>query len=182
VNPNLRLAGNQRFIRRLAALLLCCLVTPSFGMDGADFGEVQRIMLLPLEKQAQLADGILKKKYETSSDPASYENYMGYAIPLYALASDATFAAYRIAAVKPGLLSRFEVYDRCEEGRPKNLLECFLKQGRAGDYTDLGASCPACYGEAVTLFLWDEIGTPAGQMIGGLRFLYDPSLREGPPL
>lgn len=148
----------------------------------AEFGEFQRILIMPLQAQAELADAILKKKYEVTSDPASYQDYMGYSIPFYALSSDATFAAYRIAAARPELLARYELYDTCGNKAPRNVLECFLEGGKEGDYTDLGASCPVCSAEAVTLFLWDEAEVPQARFVGGLRFLYDPSLREGPPL
>lgn len=162
-------------------VLLLSLCRSSSGMD-AEYGAFQQIMLLPLEQQAQLADGILKKKFESRPEAMSYENYMGYSIPFYSLINDASFAAYRIAAVKPELLSRYEVYDDCDGVKPKTLLHCFLKEGRPGEFIDMAASCPACYGEAVSLFLWDDSGTPSGQIVGGLRFLYDSSLREGPPL
>lgn len=165
----------------LTVLLLFGAARLSCAMDG-EFGAFQRIMLMPLQEQAQLADAILRKKYETSSDPASYENYMGYAIPFYALASDLSFAGYRIAAVKPDLLARFELYDACGEATPRTVLECFLEGGKPGEYVDVAASCQVCSAEAVTLFLWDEAGLPQSLFIGGLRFLYDPSLHEGPPL
>jgi hypothetical protein len=164
----------------MVCVMLILVSHPAAGMEGGDYGEFQRIMLLPLEKQVERADGILKQKYETSSSAASYENYMGYAIPFFVMTSDASFAAYRIAAVKPRLLARYEVYDGCDGVRPNNLLECFLKEGRPGAYIDLAASCPVCSGEAISIFLWDELGAAPGQIVGGLRFLYDPSLRETP--
>jgi hypothetical protein len=165
----------------LLVLIACVLVCrPAAGMDGGSYGEFQRIMLLPLDKQVERADAILKQKYETSSDAASYSNYMGYAIPFFVMTNDASFAAYRIAAVKPLLLSRYEVYDDCDGVKPKTLLECFLKDGKSGEYIDLAASCPVCSGEAISVFLWDEMGAAPGQIVGGLRFLYDPSLRESP--
>jgi len=158
------------------SVLFC---VPATGMEGGGYGEFQRVMLLPLDKQVERAATILKNKYETSSEAASYENYMGYAIPFFVMTNDASFAAYRIAAVKPQLLSRYEVYDDCDGVKPNNLLACFLKDGKPGDYIDLAASCPVCYGEAISIFLWDDMGASQGQIVGGLRFLFDSSLREG---
>lgn len=176
-------------IRRVSLRTVCIVLlsvlylfpgNPAQAMEGGDFGEFQRIMLLPPDKQAARAEEILKRKYEKSSDAASYENYMGYAIPFFVMTNDASFAAYRIAAVKPQLLSRFEVYDDCSGIKPKNLLECFLIDGKPGAYVDLAASCQVCYGEAISVFLWDDMGASPGQIVGGLRFLFDLSLREGP--
>lgn len=150
-------------------------------MDGGGYSEFQRIMLMPLDKQVDLADAILKRTYESQPDASSYGNYMGYAIPFFSMTNLASFAAYRIAAVKPKLLSRYEVYDDCEGIKPKNLLECFLTDGKPGEYVDLAASCPVCYGEAVSVFLWDDMGAAPGQIVGGLRFLFDRSTREGAP-
>jgi hypothetical protein len=172
--------GN-RFLR--ACALVCSLgtlgVQTATAMDGGSYSEFQQIMLLPLDRQTARANALLKQKYEKSSDTGSYENYMGYAIPFFVMTNDASFAAYRIAAVKPKLLSRYDVYDDCDGEKPPNLLACFLKEGKPGNYTDMGASCPVCYGEAISVFLWDDMGASQGQIIGGLRFLYDLSTREG---
>ncbi|WP_224957815.1 hypothetical protein [Geomonas subterranea] len=154
---------------------------PASAME-AEFGDFQRIMLMPLQAQVKRADAILNRKYKKDFNPATYESNMENSIPFYALASDATFAAYRIAAARPELLAGYEVYESCRGGAPRTLLECFFRGGAPGEYVDLAASCPVCSAEAITLFLWDEAGVPSSQFTGGLRFLYDPSLREPPPL
>ncbi|MFZ4855647.1 MAG: hypothetical protein ACOYL3_04560 [Desulfuromonadaceae bacterium] len=165
-----------------AFFLVCSFITlgihAASAMDGGSYTQFQQIMMLPLDKQTVRANALLKKKYETTTDTASYENYMGYAIPFFVMTNDASLAAYRIAAVNPKLLSRYDVYDDCNGEKPLNLLACFLKEGKPGAYIDTGASCPVCNGEAISVFLWDDMGASQGQIVGGLRFLYDPSLRE----
>lgn len=156
---------------------------PVKAMDSGDYGEFQKLMLTPLDQLTEKADKILSTKYERPADPSTSQEYMGYSgLPIFVLSSISSYVGYRIAAVKPHLLARYECYSPCGDQRSRNLLECFLKDGKPGAYIDLAASCPVCYGEAISIFLWDEIGVPQGQIIGGLRFLYDPSLREGPPL
>ncbi len=170
----------------MRAFFLVCVLFFTLGihtavaMDGGSYTLFQQIMLLPLDKQVVRANAVLKQKHETNPDTASYENFMGYSIPFFVMTNDASFAAYRIAAVNPKLLSRYDVYDDCDGEKPLNLLACFLKDGKPGAYIDTGASCPVCYGEAISVFLWDDMGASQGEIVGGLRFLYDPSLRESP--
>ncbi|MFZ2947938.1 MAG: hypothetical protein WA003_00510 [Desulfuromonadaceae bacterium] len=170
-----------------AVLLLVCTVSfffvnPVRAIAAAGYADFQRVMMLPIDKQVDQAVAILKSKYETRPEAASYEHYMGYTIPFFVMTNEASFAAYRIAALKPGLLARYEVYDDCGGEQPINLLACFFKDGMPGTFIDLGASCSSCYAETVSVFLWDEMGASSGQIVGGLRFLYDPSLREGTPM
>ena len=148
---------------------------------GGDYGEFQRLMLTPLEKLTEKADRILKNKYERTKDSETSENYMGYSIPYFVMTSESSYVAYRIATAKPQLLARYECYDSCDGRVIRNLLGCFFKDGKPGDYIDLAASCPICQGEAISIFLWDEIGAPPAEIIGGLRFLYDPALHETAP-
>jgi len=175
-------------MRKLCAVLvavLCVLVrldpSGALAMEG-EYGEFQKLMLAPLDQLTDKADKILSTKYERP-DPATSQDYMGYSdLPIFVLASISSYVAYRIARVKPQLLAQYECYDSCGGPKPRNLLECFLKDGAPGNYVKLASSCPVCYGEAISIFLWDEMGASQGQIVGGLRFLYDQSLREMPPL
>lgn len=169
-----------------AVLLLCLSLMPAHSvkaMDSGDYGEFQKLMLTPLDQLTEKADKILSEKYERSANSSASQEYMGYSgLPIFVLSSISSYVGYRIATVEPHLLARYECYAACGDQKPRNLLECFLKDGKPGAYINLAASCPVCYSEAISVFLWNEIGVPQGQIIGGLRFLYDPSLREGPPL
>jgi hypothetical protein len=165
----------QRLMFLILMLLLCPIVfltSPVSAMDGGEYGEFQKLMLEPLDSLTDKADLILKQKYEKKPNEI---------IPFFAMTNQPSYVAYRIAALKPGLLAGFECYDRCEGRELRNLLECFYKDGVPGNFVDLAASCPVCYGEAISIFLWNEIGLAPGAIIGGLRFLYDPTLRETPP-
>ena len=171
----------------LTAVLLVCsgsifFMNPVYATATVGYADFQRVMLLPIDKQVDQAVTILKSTYETRPEASSYEHYMGYTIPFFVMTNEASFAAYRIAALKPGLLARYEVYDDCGGEQPANLLACFFKDGKPVTFIDLGASCPSCYAETISVFLWDEMGASPGQIVGGLRFLYDSSLREGTPM
>lgn len=171
---------------KFRVLLVCTLSMffsqPALGLESVGYADFQRLMLLPIDKQVDQAAAILKSKYETQPEASSYEHYMGYTIPFFVMTNEASFAAYRIAALKPGLLARYEVYDDCGGEQPVNLLACFFKDGKPGTFIDLGASCASCYAETISVFFWSEMGASSGQIVGGLRFLYDPSLREGTPM
>jgi hypothetical protein len=162
----------QRLMFLILTLLLCPIVfltSPVSAMDGGEYGEFQKLMLEPLDSLTDKADLILKQKYEKK---------LNETIPFFVMTNLSSYVAYRIAALKPGLLSGYECYEPCEGRQLHSLLECFFKDGESGAFVDLAASCPVCYGEAISIFLWDEMGARKGEIIGGLRFRYDPDVRE----
>jgi len=171
------------FIPALLLSMSLMSARPVKAMDSAEYGEFQKLMLTPLDQLTEKADKILSAKYERPDDSSASQDYMGYSgLPIFVLSSISSYVGYRIATVKPQLLAHYECYAACGNQKPRNLLECFLKAGKPGAYVDVAASCPVCYGEAISIFLWDEMGASMGEIIGGLRFLYDPSTREAPPL
>lgn len=166
----------RRFLFLILLLLLtpfALLTCPVMAMEGGDYGEFQKLMLEPLDSLTDKADLILKQKYEKRLNDT---------IPYFVMTNLSSYVAYRIAALKPALLADYECYDRCEGKSFNNLLECFFKDGVPGKFVDLAASCPVCQGEAISIFLWNEMGIHKGQIIGGLRFRYDPDVREPQPM
>jgi hypothetical protein len=146
---------------------------PCNAMD-ASYGAFQQVMVMPIGQQADKADAVLKAKYERPSRTEGSQEYMGYGeLPLYAMTRWPTYVAYRIAAQKPELLAAYDYFGTCGDRKLRNLLECFLKNGEPGNYIDLAVSCPICYNEAISVFLWNEIDVPPDDIKAGLQLLYD---------
>lgn len=141
----------------------------ALAMEGeGDYGEFQRLMLTPLPELTGKADAILKKKYESQVNET---------IPLFTMVNQSSYVAYRIATVKPELLAAYDYYGTCNGRKLRTLLECFLRDGKPADYVPAAASCPICYNEAISVFLWNEIGVAPTDIRDGLHLLYDWSSR-----
>lgn len=175
-------------MRRLTFLVsILCTLAGTLGdlqaMEG-DYGEFQKLMTTPLRVLTERANSILMQKYEDNQFGGSPEiAAMLHGLPQFAMTNPTVTAAYRIADKRPDLLTGYACYDSsCEERNYRNLLDAFLIKGEAGKYNSHAASCTTCCSEAILILLWNEIGATPGDINGGLRYLFDPSVHESPAI
>lgn len=159
------------------------LAAPLWAMDG-DYGEFQKLMSTPLRVLTERANSVLMQKYEDNQFGGSPEiAAMLHGLPDFAMTNPTVTAAYRIADKRPDLLAGHTCYDpSCDERKYRNLLDTFLINGEAGKYNRHAASCTTCCSEAILIFLWNEIGASPGDINGGLRYLFDPSVHDSPDI
>jgi hypothetical protein len=146
------------------------------AMDSAGYGEFQLLLQSPLPDLTTKAEALMARKYEataaTKNDPPEFD-FQNRTINI----------AYQIAVKKPKLIAGHLCYDpACENLHLANLAECFFTGGQVGDYSLLAVSIEACSREAILIFLWSELGAGPGEIDGALRFLFDPSVHEGPAI
>jgi hypothetical protein len=175
------------FINTLVMLhTLLLLTAPLFAMDAGQYTEFQRLMTTPLPDLIEKAERI----FDLFDGKFQGNNYDIYAqspiiaskypdMPHFATSNPQARIAFRIAVKRPELLISHAGY--CENLRLRNLLDCFIKGDAAVTFNEAAATCPACYQEAILIYLWTNLGATHGEISGFLRLMFDPSLNEPPP-
>ncbi|WP_243375119.1 hypothetical protein [Geotalea sp. SG265] len=169
---------------RNVILAICFLAMnePCFAMDTGQYQEVQKLMQAPSGILAKKASEILRQKYEIA-DFALHNGADDGALPFKALpdfvtSNPTSYTAYRIAVLRPELLSRQQCY--CDRKDHPTLLQCFLISDKPLIYNDHAATAPVCIRESLLVFLWSESGISPGEITGYLRFLFDPEINQPP--
>jgi len=170
-----------------AAALFSLVVTgPAGAMDSADYGEFQKLMQTPLQTLTEKAGAIFAQKYpQPAKDNAQLDggNHPGRCSTEFDFNNASINIAYCIAGKKPELLAGYPCYNPvCEQLGFANLAGCFFTNGKVGDYSLHASSIDTCVSEATLIFLWDDMGASHGEIIGALRFLFDPSVHETNPI
>jgi Protein of unknown function with PCYCGC motif len=143
-------------------LLLAGLTMPAFAMDAQQKKEFDRIMNLEVTILTDHATTALQKKYPG-------ENWAAYHFPAFVSRNESAEAGYKIAVKRPELLEKIHCACACEVAGHKNLLDCFLKRGKPGEYDRHASLCTICYTQAMLAFLWAELGATDQEIAAGMR-------------
>ncbi len=189
-------------MRRLVFTVLMHIIVlhsqPLLAMDAGEYGEFQQLMQTPINVLTDKAAKILETKHGCTelsasgftkrTDPlidnlfdANSSTEPVNDLPSFAHTNRTTHVAYLIAVKLPDILAAQPCYCSCEGKGHRNLLDCFLKDGKPKAFNDHASSCPACCSEAILIFLWSELGASHSEISGALRLMYDPSVSEPPP-
>ncbi len=136
----------------------------AFSLDKEK--EFKEIGKMDLKELAIRANAALEKKYPG-------ENWEKYNFPKFVYISEPVQTAYKIAVKRPELLAKFPCYCFCEQMGHKNLSYCFLKNGVVeGKFDDHASGCNICVAQAMTAFLWEEIGVGEAEMQKSMREIF----------
>ncbi len=128
--------------------------------------EFKQIGKMDMKRLASRAKMSLDRKYPG-------EDWEKYKFPKFVYISDAVQTGYKIALKNAELLAKFPCYCFCEGMGHKNLAYCFLENGKAGGkFDDHASGCNICVAQAMTAFLWDEIGATEGEMQKAMKEIY----------
>jgi hypothetical protein len=120
---------------------------------------------MTLKELTGRAKALLEKKYPG-------ENWERYKFPKYVYINDSVLAGYKIPVKERDLLAKFPSYCFCEEKGHKNLAHCFLKNGVLGQFDEHASGCNVCDGEAMDVFLWNDLNVPMAKMLKALKEIY----------
>lgn len=138
-------------------LLSAGLSIPVFAMDAKQKKEFDKILTMPLAELTVYAKNTLDKKHPG-------EKWEAYRFPDYVFTNESSEAGYKIAVKYPELLVKIRCYCPCDMVGHKNLLDCFLENGKPGVYDRHGSFCTICYTQAMLAFLWAELGATDREM------------------
>lgn len=131
-------------------ILLGLSASSSLGEVGIK--EQGRVLNLTLADLTDEAAALLDMKYPD-------QDWDVFRFPQYVYKNHSIEVSYMIAAKEPELLRKMPCYCFCDRRGHKNLLYCFLREGKAGGEFDPHASrCDICYGEAIMGFVLSEKG------------------------
>ena len=153
---------------KIAIILALVLFTLSEGTvfpsdHQKEFNEIGKMDLNQLTSRAKAA---LDRKYPG-------EDWGKYKFPKYVYISDAVQTGYKIAVKTSELLAKFQCYCFCGPMGHKNLAYCFLEKGEAkGIFDDHASGCNICVTQAMTTFLWNEIGATEAEMQKAMKEIY----------
>ena len=165
----------MKLSHRLSCILTLVLVsvglsTQVFAMDRNQEEEFTRILKMPLTELTEYARNTLKKRYPE-------ESWAAYRFPDYVFTNDSAETGYKIAVKRPELLAKFPCACACNLAGHKNLLDCFLKNGKPGAYDKHASFCTICYTQAMLAFLWAELGATDHEMLEGMKKRFAPEKR-----
>ena len=148
-------------------MVLAVHVDPLLSLDREK--EFELIGKMTLRELTPRAKAVLEKKYPG-------EKWETYNFPKYVYISDTVLTGYKIAVKQPQLLAKFPCYCFCEQTmNHKNLAYCFLKTGSfLGNFDDHGSNCNICNGEAMMVFLWDQLGVTVPRMQQAVKKIFGP--------
>jgi hypothetical protein len=66
------------------------------------------------------------------------------------------------------MLAKIPCCCACDQAGHNNLLDCFLKGGKQGEYDKHASFCLTCYAEAILAFLWDDLGATEREILDGM--------------
>lgn len=118
-------------------------------------------MHLATEELSTLVNGALKKHYPGV-------DWKGYRFPDFVFSNESVEAGYKIAVKRPELLAKIPCYCAFDQTGHKNLLDCFLKDGKQGEYDKHASYCLICYTEAMLAFLWADLGATESEILDGM--------------
>lgn len=152
---------------RLACVLMVFLLStglsmPVFAMDTKQKNEFDRVLTMSLAELTEYANNTLQKKYPG-------EKWEAYRFPDYVFTNESSKAGYKIAVKYPELLVKIQCYCPCDAVGHKNLLDCFLENGKPGVYDRHASFCTICYTQAMLAFLWAELGATDHEMAEGMK-------------
>ncbi len=155
---------------RLACILMVFLLPaglsiPVFAMDMKQKKEFDRILTMSLAELTKYANNGLQKEYPG-------EKWEAYRFPDYVFTNESVETGYKIAVKKPELLSKIHCYCACDLAGHKNLLDCFLKGGKQGEYDNHASFCLTCYTQAILAFLWSNLGAADREIMEGMKIKF----------
>lgn len=152
---------------RVACILMVFLLPaglsiPVFAMNAKQKKGFDRILTMSLAELTGYAKNALQKKYPE-------EKWEAYRFPEYVFSNESSETGYKIAVKHPKLLAKIRCYCPCDTVGHKNLLDCFLENGKPGVYDRHGSFCTICYTQAMLAFLWAELGVTDHEMAEGMK-------------
>jgi hypothetical protein len=150
-------------------LLIAALAAQAMALDQQEF---DRILQLKMEDLTAEASALLEKKY-------SEEDWDAFKFPKFVFSNDPVETGYRIAVKEPEMLRKIPCYCFCDAMGHKSLLDCFVKDGKAGGkYDDHAVSCNICYGQAMLALLWKNAGASDEEIIKGMERKFEGLLKQ----
>ena len=150
-------------------LLAVFFAVPATAVDQQEF---DRILHLNMEDLTAEASALLEKKYPE-------EDWDAFKFPKFVFSSDPVETGYRIAVKEPEMLRKIPCYCFCDAMGHKNLLDCFLKDGKVGGkYDDHAVSCNICYGQAMFALLWQNAGATDEEILTGMDRKFEALLKQ----
>ncbi len=168
----------------LGLVLLLAGVAPVLALNESSQVQFDKILKMEMPELTRTAGDLLEKKY-----PA--EDWERYGFPTFVFTSDGVEVGYMIAVKEPALLGGSEIigqagsipcYCFCDAMGHKSLLHCFVKGGQLSNgFDDHAAGCNICYGQAILVFLWNDLGATHQEILQGQekRFSRLLKMREG---
>jgi len=153
---------NRSICGILVFLLLAGFSLPAFAMDAQQQKEFDKIQNLPEQALTERVTAALQKKYPE-------KNWAAYHFPPFVSRNESSEAGYKIAVKEPELLKKIHCACACEVAGHKNLLDCFLKQGKSGVYERHASLCTICYSQAMLAFIWAELGASDHEIAAGMK-------------
>ena len=159
----------MRISRFFLPALISFLATSVHAADQQEFARILQLRLADLTAEASAA---LEKKYPE-------EDWGSYGFPEYIYSSESVETAYRIAVKEPQLLRPIPCYCFCEAMGHKNLLHCFLEDGRVGgSFDDHAVGCDICNAQAMLAFLWANAGASDEEILSGMERKFERLLQQ----
>jgi len=170
-------------LRTIFLSTLVLLPTLAWSLDAGQAKRFEQIQKMTMADLTVETERLLERKY-------SDLDWDQFRFPDFVFTSDSVEMGYRVAVVAPELLSGIDApgteqgipcYCFCEAMGHRDLLACFLKDGKLNNgYDDHAAGCNICFGQAMLAFLWQDAGATKQEILEGMkvRFARLLELRE----
>lgn len=159
----------------ILTFLLLFLPPASWSMSPEKQKRFDQIMNMNMAQLTTAAQKLLDHKYPN-------EDWDSYDFPSFVFTNDSVETGYKIAVKEPRLLGQANLQDQkavipcycfCQRMGHKNLLYCFLKQGKLeAGFDDHASGCNICYGQAMQAFLLNDLGATHAEIIAGMEKRY----------